>query len=639
MQDPPPLEVAFEGRKAFSEAELRRAIEGDLERYAAEPRPAPLDDAVFRLTQHYRSRGYADVEVTAQVEGRRVLFRIVEKSLFRLGRIHFKGNTVYSDDQLKDLLERSASGRLLPYSKKLLALQVETILAAYAARGNIECAVAPPGIHVDPATARVHVTYDITEGRSFTIASVGPPPSGLERRFAGYAGAPYDPSTPAEVEATASDHLRELGHPHPVVVATPKIDRDNARVTIALDIRPGPVARIGEIEVNGTDRTRKSFVQSRAALVRGRLFRASDVREAERRLLATGLFRQVRVTAQGFQEERGEVPIEIFIQETMPGEVSIRGGTGSLDGPRVGADVAYQNLLGMGVLGRVGGTVSRTGGRGDVELAFPWFLGTDFRPGLSLYYEAQQLPSFDVTSHGLAPSLVYPFSDRHTVTAGWRLARIRTNDVDPGVPPGDLLDFEYRALFLATSLDFRNSTLLPTRGARLAGSVEWAPPSFASDIEFFKGAGRLDLYAALPWDLVFAVSFQAGLIRPLAATDEIPISLRYFAGGANTVRGFKYGTIGESINGEPTGGESFLSMQAEVRFPIWGEFHGAVFSDRGGVWLDPEDTDLDDTRWSVGTGLRYHTPAGALSADLAWNVASKEDEDHVVFHFSIGFPF
>ncbi|HZL71841.1 MAG TPA: BamA/TamA family outer membrane protein, partial [Planctomycetota bacterium] len=150
---------------------------------------------------------------------------------------------------------------------------------------------------------------------------------------------------------------------------------------------------------------------------------------------------------------------------------------------------------------------------------------------------------------------------------------------------------------------------------------------------------RTDFYAGLPWDLVLAVSMQGGMIRPLASTDEIPISMRFFAGGANSVRGFKYGTIGDSVNGEPTGGELFLGMQAEIRFPIWGEFHGAAFTDRGGVWLDPNDADIDDTRWSVGTGLRYYTPAGALSADLAWNIAREEGEEPFVFHFSIGFPF
>jgi outer membrane protein assembly complex protein YaeT len=637
MQEPPSLEVAFEGHSAFSAGELRRLIEEDLKRYQADPRPAPLDDAVFRITQYYRSRGYAFAEVIAQSGGGRVSFRIMEGPLVHLGRIHFEGNTVFTGPELKELLDRSASGRLLPYSRKLLALQSETILAAYAVKGYIEAAVVIPEPRYEPGTARSHVTYKITEGRAFKIVSVGPAPPGLETRFQGFVGAPYDPETPAEAEAAASDFLRESGHPHPEVVATPDIDRVAATVAIKLTVKPGPTARLGDIEVDGNDRTRKAFIKSRASLEPGRIFRASEIREAERRILATGLFRQVRVTPGAVQE--GVVPIEILVEENKPGEVSIRAGTGSLDGPRIGADIAYQNLFGTAALARVSGTASRNGGRADFELAFPWFLGTDFRPGISFYYESQELPSFDVSSNGFAPSLVYPFSDRHTVTVGWRQAEIRTSNVDPGVPPGDLLDFEYRALFLATSLDFRNSTLLPTRGVRLGGSVEWAPASFASDIEFFKVLARTDWYAGLPWDLVFAVSFQGGMIRPLAATDEIPISLRLFAGGANTVRGFKYGTIGDSVDGEPTGGELALSMQAEIRFPLWGEFHGAAFTDRGGVWLDPSDADINDTRWSVGAGLRYYTPAGALSADLAWNLAREEGEAPLVFHFSIGFPF
>lgn len=643
MQDPSSpqnstLKVEFEGRKAFGESQLRKEVEGDIKRYRDNPRPAPLDDAVFRLIQYYRSRGYAMAQVEAHAEEGRILFQIVEGPLVKLGRIHFEGNTVFSDRELKELLDRSASGRLLPYSRKLIALQSETILAAYSLKGYIEASVADPGAgRYEPETARAHVTYSITEGRPYSISSVGPAPPGLENRFSSYVGSPYDPASAAEVEAAASDHLRESGHPHPVVLATPKIDPLTGTVAIHLEVTAGPVARIGKVDVKGNDRTRETFIRTRAHIVSGRLFRASTIREAERRLGATGLFRLVQVTPGEVVQE--EVPILIDVEEMKPGEVSIRAGTGSIDGPRVGADVSYQNLFGMGGLVRLGGTVSRNGQRGDFEFAMPWFAGTDLRPGLSLYYEAQELPSFDVVSYGVAPSVVYPFSDRHTGTVGLRYAQIRTSNIDPAVPPGDLLDFEYRAIFMATSLDYRDSTLLPTRGFRIVGSVEWSPDSFASDIEFFKGAARTDLYVALPWDLVIAVSIQGGLIRPLASTDEIPISLRYFAGGANTVRGFKYGTLGDRVDGEPTGGEFFACMQTELRFPIWGSLHGAGFMDRGGVWLDPKDAEVNDTRWSVGAGLRYHTPAGALAADLAWNAANEKDEDNVVFHLSIGFPF
>jgi len=639
MQDSSSLDVVFEGRKAFPETELRMAIDRDIERYRRDPSPAALDDAVFRLTQHYKSRGYAFVKVEAERKGSKLVFTIIEAALVKLGTLRFQGNTVFSRRELRDLLEGTASGRRLLYSKKLLALHLETILVAYAAKGYIEATVGSPALLYDVAEERMDITYTITEGRPFLISAIGPAPPGFESRFAEMVGLPFDVTTPAELEATILDYYREQGYPHPVAVATPKIDREACRVEIELDIRPGRAGKVSAIAVTGNELTRTSFILGRASLVPGRPYRASEAREGERLLLRTGLFRQVRITPGEVQEGTDQVPVTIFVEEIKPGEVSVRAGTGSLDGPRVGADVAYVNLFGGGELVRLGGTVSRTGGRSDLEIGFPWFLGTDFRPGLSFYYEQQELPSFDVVSYGLAPSILYPFTDKHSVTFGARYAAIRTDNVDPGVPPGDLLDFEYNALFLATSLDFRDSALLPTKGVRVTGSVEWAPASFATDIEFFKASGRGDFYVPLPADFVFAVSVQGGVIRPVAGTDEIPISLRFFAGGTNTVRGFKYGTIGERVDGEPTGGDVFFSIQSELRFRIWQAVHGALFTDRGGVWLDSKDAAFDDTRWSVGAGLRYYTAAGALALDVAWNPSREEGEDSVVFHISIGFPF
>jgi outer membrane translocation and assembly module TamA len=138
---------------------------------------------------------------------------------------------------------------------------------------------------------------------------------------------------------------------------------------------------------------------------------------------------------------------------------------------------------------------------------------------------------------------------------------------------------------------------------------------------------------------VAAVSLQGGVIAPLGATDVIPVSLRYFAGGTNTVRGFEFASLGPQANGKAIGGETFLALQTELRYPIWGDLHGAVFSDRGGVWEDYTRVNLSECRYSVGSGLRYHTPAGAIVVDGAWNPARRAGERGWGFHFSIGFPF
>ena len=97
--------------------------------------------------------------------------------------------------------------------------------------------------------------------------------------------------------------------------------------------------------------------------------------------------------------------------------------------------------------------------------------------------------------------------------------------------------------------------------------------------------------------------------------------------------------LGPEVDDEATGGQLFMAVQAELRFPIWEGLHGAVFHDRGGVWFEAHDFDVDDTRWSVGAGIRYYTPAGALVLDVGWNPDREERESAVEAHVSIGFPF
>ena len=355
--------------------------------------------------------------------------------------------------------------------------------------------------------------------------------------------------------------------------------------------------------------------------------------------MATSLFSTVEVNPGPIQEDTGRVPVDIKVEERDPGEVALRLGYGTLDGPRAGADFRYADLLGGAELFRVGGTVSRYGYRAEAELASRFILGSDFRPSVSGYYENERYPSFEAVGYGQVASLSYPVLEKVEASLGVRHAVIRTKSVESGVPPGDLLDFAYTAPFLSAAWDERDSPLLPTRGFILDGRLEWSGHAFSPDIQFLNASGRGTTLFPLPWNLVLALSLQGGVIAPLGATEVIPVSLRYFAGGTSTVRGFEFASLGPKVNGNATGGEAFLALQTEVRFPIWGDLHGAVFTDRGGVWEDYRRVDLSEIRYSVGTGLRYYTPAGAIVTDVAWNPDRKPGERGWEFHFSIGFPF
>lgn len=634
-------DIVFEGVEAFSHGELFEVILPDVERYRADPRPAVLDDAAFRLIHRYRIEGYADVAVQFGVEEGRVVFRVREGPRYVLGRVRFRGNEAFSDEELRAVLPRPLLGGALPYTDAAVEMLVAEVRAAYLERGHLEVVVEDPQLEIDPEEHRVDVTVRIREGPRYRFAGfegVGAYPE-LARALGELAGEHYAASLPGRAEAAAAEFFRERGHPFVRAAAEAKPDRAAARAAVAVRVEPGPAARVAGVRVEGAERVREGFVRARADLKVGGPFRASDLREAEERLLRTGLFRTAHVSPGAFQEGTGDLAVDVVLEEAPAGEAAFLVGYGSLEGPRVGVEGSYRNLFGGSEFVRLAGTVSLLGFRGDAEAGVSYFLGTDLRPGLSAYYEDREFPSFEAVSYGGAASLSYPLGADVQAAGGVRYARIRTVDVEAELPPEDLLDFNYLATFLQLRWDRRDHRVLPARGFLLSGLGELSDKSFGSDVQFLRGSGRGVVFVPLPWDLVWATSLQGGVIVPIDETELIPIALRYFAGGTTTVRGFRADTLGPKVGGEPLGGEVYLALQTELRFPLWRELHGAVFTDRGGVWFEHDEIDLGETRYSVGAGLRYYTPAGAFVVDVAWNPDPEEDERPVEVHVSIGFPF
>lgn len=96
--------------------------------------------------------------------------------------------------------------------------------------------------------------------------------------------------------------------------------------------------------------------------------------------------------------------------------------------------------------------------------------------------------------------------------------------------------------------------------------------------------------------------------------DELPASQRFFAGGDQSVRGYKYQSLGPTDSeGNVIGGRYVASASLELERRIVGNWGAAVFYDIGGASDDP-DPDLYS---GVGVGLRYRAPVGSIQVDVA----------------------
>ena len=116
---------------------------------------------------------------------------------------------------------------------------------------------------------------------------------------------------------------------------------------------------------------------------------------------------------------------------------------------------------------------------------------------------------------------------------------------------------------------------------------------------------------------------QAIILRGEAATtsygglvesEAFPTSLRYFAGGDRSIRGYGYREVGPRFEGETVGGLHRVVASAEYQYFFTDEWGAAVFVDAG----DAANTwRAFDPKIGVGVGARWRSPVGLVGVDIA----------------------
>ena len=178
------------------------------------------------------------------------------------------------------------------------------------------------------------------------------------------------------------------------------------------------------------------------------------------------------------------------------------------------------------------------------------------------------------------------------------------------------------------------------RGLQLRGRVEHANTAVVSDVSFVKLVLEARHYQPIWWQFILATRLRMGGIRPYGDSTEVPFNVRFFAGGPGSVRGFPLNRLGpKDANDSPIGGESVFEGSIELRFPIVGSFSGVVFADFGNVFATPFTYAVDNLRYTIGPGVRYHTPIGPLRLDVGFIVDRRTGEDFGRVEFSIGQAF
>lgn len=165
------------------------------------------------------------------------------------------------------------------------------------------------------------------------------------------------------------------------------------------------------------------------------------------------------------------------------------------------------------------------------------------------------------------------------------------------------------------------------------------------DKSFVKGYLTLLYYHTFFDKFVLELKGRTGIADSYGDTDEVPIYERYYAGGADSIRGYKERRVGPRDAGstEPIGGEGVVIGNVELTFPLYEKvIKGAVFYDVGNVWRHLKDYFKFEGgfKQGAGVGIRVKTPIGPLKLDAGYPLSdNNDDKKQIEWYFSVSHGF
>ena len=177
-----------------------------------------------------------------------------------------------------------------------------------------------------------------------------------------------------------------------------------------------------------------------------------------------------------------------------------------------------------------------------------------------------------------------------------------------------------------------DSLTRPTRGYRYALDLRGAHPLFGSDSALVQFIAEGNTVLPLPWRLSLHLRTKVGLSQLADPLADFPPSIRFFAGGDQSVRGYSYQSLGpRNAENQVVGGRDLVTGSVELERAIFDKWGISLFHDAGNAFNSFTNVHLYQ---GAGVGVHYYTPIGGLHLDLARRFTSSNS---YYIHFTVGF--
>jgi translocation and assembly module TamA len=397
----------------------------------------------------------------------------------------------------------------------------------------------------------------------------------------------------------------------PEVLVDPKANT----AAIKLTIDTGPRYFYGDVSFE-QDFLDPALLERTVSLRPGDPYDLRDVITFQQGLQLTNWASVVNVAPDFDSAESGRVPITVTMEPIQPNRYSIGVGYETDVGPRISA--RWNQRL-----------INSAGHQADAFIRLS--------PVLSTIRGAYYIPVNNPVTDRLSTSAEFEReitadTSRRTLNGEFAFIRRSIDDRnfykafleyrDEVYEVGDEPTEDTRLLSLGFARRFTELkfTLFPQTGRSLEYEVRGATAAVLSDTSYarLRVAGKYLLPLGKEGRFRLAGEVGAAWVENF---DKYPTSLRYFAGGDSSIRGYEYKSLGPfDENGNVTGGRNLLVLSGEYNHRIRKHWLLAGFVDAGNAFNES----LDDVNVGAGVGFRWLMEFGSVRVDFAWPVSDEE---------------
>jgi outer membrane protein insertion porin family len=643
-------DVDFVGNKKEDRESLQEKIELKL---GSVYNPVDVQRAVDKLRDFYEDEGYFEVQITPTVEkfadtDVKLIFNIVEGRQITIDKIVFLGNKGLRDDQLKDAMETKERQYFILRGKvqrQRLELDIDRIIQLYNDNGFIQARVESHDVHVDREKARVTITIVVVEGPQFRVGDVKItgvtllPEAEVERQLKLRTGDVFSVGRVRETVTAISNLYSTIGRASADV--NPRRDQLTAfnQINLTFEITEGPEVYVERINISGNVRSEDKILRRELPLHEGDLYTLQNKEKARQRLVNLGYFETVNVSTQP-GSDKTRIIVNIEVVERATGIFSIGGGYSSVDSLVGTIDLAQRNFLGRGweVAIRIrAGAVTQ---QGTISFTDPWLFDRPLSGGFDIYKSIRDYQDYTYDTTGLNLRMSHPFAEYWRWHTGYRLSQDIVRNLSANATP-ELVAQQGTTITSAIggslTRDSRDLIAAPTKGGQTTIAFDFA--GLGGDSQFYKGTFLQTYFRPIWLGHILAMRGEAGYLAGWGGK-EVPLFERFYLGGPNTIRAFKFRSISPVDSaGFKEGGTSEILGTVEYVIPLPFGLRVALFFDIGNVYGFDTKFDPTDLRYGPGGGIRWQSPFGPIRVDYGLNIDRRAGEGPGAFHFSVGSPF